>query len=192
MAILFVLATYKLIIPKNNLVSLIFSINLLWHYLPFYILGIFHSSLKTMFSYKYLLLYTLLFAIFQYLFMKYNHRVLIPLCNLSSLFLFVTLFFNGFMPLKKLFSKLGNYSMQVYILHFFLLKFLAEYIPIIYNRMIEFILFSFVSFLFIYITIRVSKVIMLNKWARLLFFGLKWIIEVSFSFASGNLVVCKV
>ena len=172
MGMLIILATYIFILPKSNLISLILSINLLWHYLPFYLSGFFYSSLKNLFRFKYLIVYVLLFVVFQYLLIEYNHRILIPLCNLSSLFLFVTLFFNGFRPLENFFSRLGNYSMQIYILHFFLLRFLADYIPIINNRMIEFFLFSLVSLVFIFIIIHISKVIMLNKWARLLFFGI--------------------
>ena len=168
-----ILTIYETLFPRDSIFNVLMSINLLWHYFPFFFLGLYHNHINNVLKFRFLIIYVLLFIILQYFYYTYSIRMFLPLCNLFSLLLFLTLFLNGFRPFEKTISKFGAYSMQIYLLHFFLVDIFCDFIPIVSNRYIEFFFYIFLSILFIYIILYVSDTIIRNKWVRLLLFGVK-------------------
>lgn len=170
---LFLLLTlYVYIIPKGNIINTILSINLLWHYSPFFYLGLYYSKFEIIIKPKYLFIYTISYFLSQYLFFISNNRLLTPFCNLLSLLLFITLFRNGYRLFEPYISYIGKYSIQIYLIHFFFLHYFAQFIPLISNRFTEFVVYIVLCFVLILVIIGLSKIIMRNKWARLIFFGI--------------------
>ena len=124
-------------------------------------------------SLKYTPIYLFVFILSQYYYFTYGIRSVAPLCNLSSLLFFMSLFKNGILPLKKLVAKLGVFSMQIYLLHFILLSVIYQYIPLQDNCWIEFLIYLLLSVIIISFIVIVSHLIMRNKWARFFLFGIK-------------------
>ena len=168
-----ILSLYKYLCPKASIINLSFSINLLWHYFPFFYIGVFHSFTSKILKIKFSFIYLVVFLCAQFVFFKCNMQIIIPICNLFSLLFFTSLFFNGVRPLEKIISRIGEYSLQIYLLHFFLVYYLSAYIPIVKNRLVELLFYLLISIVFINIIIVVSNVFMKNKWTRLLLFGIK-------------------
>ena len=171
--VIFALTIYKFFSPKEFLLNTIFSLNLLWHYMPFFYLGVIYPKICKIFMLKYIIIYIIIFSFTQFYYFKFQIALIIPLCNLFSLLLFTTLFFNNIRPFEKMISTTGKYSLQIYLLHFFPIYLLYSYIPTISNRLIEFVLYLILSFSFVYLIIIVSNIFMRYKWSRLLLFGIK-------------------
>ena len=100
-------------------------------------------------------------------------RFVVPICNVSSLFFIMTVFSTNFKPLKGVFSMVGVYSLQVYMVHFFLLFPLVKVLPVIENRWLEFPYFAVVAASLIAVTIGVSKLLMKSDWLAMFLFGIK-------------------
>ena len=96
-----IITIFKLLFPHENIINGLFSVNLLWHYIPFFIIGFFSHRLSFLFKTKnspiYLLIFILSFAFY------YQHQAasLIPMCNLSCLLFLITIFKNGIRPLRR-------------------------------------------------------------------------------------------
>lgn len=63
--------------------------------------------------------------------------------------------------------------MQIYLLHFFVLKIIRPYIQVIDNRWMEFIYYGFVAFAIITFTVFTSRLLENNKWVAMFLFGIK-------------------
>ncbi len=165
-----ILTLYEIVIPRNNIVNSIFSINLLWHYIIFFILGLYSNKTKKLFQLRHIFIYAVLYAVSFYPFYYNKAVIFLPFCNLFSMLLLITLFINGYMPFKKIFVILGRYSLQIYLLHFFARLF-TKYIPPLYNPYIEFTFNILLAFGIIFLCIWIAKLIMNNKNLSLILFG---------------------
>ena len=167
------LSIYEFSYPKNTAINIVLSTNLLWHYFPFFIMGIYHNNIKLIYKLKYIIIYAIIFVFALYLYYVNNYIKITPLCNLFSLLFFVTLFKSDIRPFERIISLFGVYSMQIYLLHFWLVELIHNYIPLVNQRMIEFLIFLILSIVLILLIIGISNYLMKSKWCRLLLFGIK-------------------
>ena len=165
-----ILTILKIAIPeKKCIINGIFSLNLLWHYFPYFILGYYSKKIDWMFQKRYAVIAFLVYAIsIVYL----QQSTIIPICNISSLILAVTLLTKGVRPFERLFSKIGFYSMQIYLLHFFT-GILIKQIDLFDNTMKEFIFDITSTGLVITVCILVAKIIMKSELMAMYLFGIK-------------------
>lgn len=163
---------YLFILPKGSQFNQLLCINLYWHYYPFFMMGYYSYRLDKFLVMKYAPAYFILYVISFY-FYHNGMRAMSPLCNVSSLFFIMTLFSTNFKPLKEVFGMVGVNSLQVYMVHFFLLFPLAKVLPMIENRWLEFPYFVVVASALIAFTIGISKLLMMNDWLAMFLFGIK-------------------
>ena len=121
---------------------------------------------------KYAPAYFILYVISFY-FYQNGMRAMSPVCNVSSLFFIMTVFSSNFKPLKDIFGMVGVNSLQVYMVHFFLLFPLVKVLPVVDNRWLEFPYFVAVASALIAVTIGISKLLMMNDWLAMFLFGIK-------------------
>ena len=94
-------------------------------------------------------------------------------CNLFSLLFLVSLFSSNFKPLRNVFATVGVNSLQVYMLHFFLLFPLLKVLPVVENRWLEFPYYVLIASVLIFVTIEISKLLMKNSWLAMFLFGVR-------------------
>lgn len=170
-----ILSVYELFFPRNSSINILLCTNLVWHYYPFFLIGVgVHSwRINHLMVLKYTPAYFVVFILSQYCYFTYGMRSLAPVCNLFGLLFFMTLFMNRKQPLKKTIARFGVFSMQIYLLHFILLSFVYQYIPLQDNCWIEFLLYLVLSIIMIFFIMFIARIIMRNKWACFLLFGIK-------------------
>lgn len=167
------LSLYEFFFPRDSILNILLCTNLVWHYYPFFILGIYSWKIDGLILLKYTPIYFTVFILSQFYYFTYGIRMVAPICNLTSLLFFMSLFKNRIIPLKMVVAKLGVFSMQIYLLHFILLFFIYQYIPLQDNCWIEFLLYLLLSVIIISFIIIVSHLIMRKKWASFFLFGIK-------------------
>lgn len=173
-AILFgVVTVYLNVLPKGNLFNVLFCVNLYWHYYPFFMMGYYSYKLYKFMIWYYVPLYLSLLLVSLYCIHVHGMRLFVPIGNLSSLFLLISLFKNGCRPFETFLSRLGVFSLQIYLLHFTILFIVLPYLPVIENRWVEFLLYFVVAFAFIMLSVGIAKVLMLSRLLSLLLFGIK-------------------
>ena len=173
-AILFgVVTVYLYVLPRGNIFNILFCINLYWHYYPFFMMGYYSYRLYKVMTWYYVPIYLIIFLVSIYCIHVRDMKIFVPIGNLSSLLLLITLFKNGCRPFEIFLAKLGAFSMQIYLLHFSILFIVLPYIPVIENRWLEFLLYFVVAFSFIMLSVGISKVLMCSRLLSLLLFGMK-------------------
>lgn len=163
---------YLFILPKGSQFNQLLCINLYWHYYPFFMMGYYSYRLDKFLVMKYAPAYFILYVISFY-FYQNGMRAMSPVCNVSSLFFIMTVFSSNFKPLKDIFGMVGVNSLQVYMVHFFLLFPLVKVLPVVDNRWLEFPYFVAVASALIAVTIGISKLLMMNDWLAMFLFGIK-------------------
>lgn len=166
-----IITLFVIISPKGNIISQLSSVNLLWHYYPFFMFGYYSSHFNILFNLKNSVVYFFIYLFTLYYLYTYNIKLLMPLCNLTSLLLCVTIF-KKFRPIEKLFAKVGFFSLQIYLLHFGIIHFTIPYLPIIENRLIEFGQVCCIAIAITLVSIIIAFILMKNKWISLLLFGI--------------------
>lgn len=173
-AIWFGLVTiYLYVLPRGNLFNVLFCVNLYWHYYLFFMMGYYSYKLYKFMTWYYVPVYLLFFLVSLYFTHVRGMRMFVPIGNLSSLLLLITIFKNGVRPFESFFSKLGALSLQIYLLHYVLMFNVLPYLPVIDNRWMEFVLYLVVSFSLILISVGIAKVLMISRVLSLLLFGIK-------------------
>lgn len=173
-AILFgVVTVYLYVLPRGNIFNILFCINLYWHYYPFFMMGYYSYRLYKVMTWYYVPIYLIIFIVSLYCIHARGMNMFVPIGNLSSLLLLITLFKNGCRPFETFLAKLGVFSLQIYLLHFSILFIVLPYIPVIENRWLEFLLYFVVAFSFIMLSVGISKVLMRSRLLSLLLFGIK-------------------
>lgn len=173
-AILFgVVTLYLHVLPKGNIFNILFCVNLYWHYYLFFMMGYYSYRLYKIMTWYFVPIYLIIFLVSIYCIQVRDMKLFVPIGNLSSLFLLITLFKNGCRPLETFLPKLGVLSLQIYLLHFIILFIVLPYLPVIENRWLEFLLYFVVAFSFIMLSVAISKVLMRSRLLSLLLFGMK-------------------
>lgn len=165
------LSLYEFLIPHDNLLNIFLCSNLLWHYYPFFLIGIYSDRIRKIMQLKYCVIFFLVFLTAFYLYITYRYKPLVPICNLASLFLFMTLFTNIKLPMKKYYCKVGVYSLQIYLVHFLIIHSICIYLPMTSNRLIEFAYYFVLANLIIILILYLSVFTLKYKWISLLLFG---------------------
>ena len=93
--------------------------------------------------------------------------------NLFSLSFLLSVFSTSFKPLKNVFATVGINSLQVYMLHFFLLFPLLKVLPVVENRWLEFLYYLVIASAIIFVTIAISKLLMKSSWLAMFLFGIR-------------------
>jgi fucose 4-O-acetylase-like acetyltransferase len=163
---------YLFVLPKGSLFNQLLCINLYWHYYPFFMMGYYSYRLEKFLAMRYAPLFLVLY-VFSFYFYQKGMRVVAPICNVSSLFFIMTFFSTNFKPLKGIFGMVGVNSLQVYMVHFFLLFPLVKVLPVIENRWLEFPFFVVAAVSLIAVTIGISKLLMKSDWLAMFLFGIK-------------------
>jgi peptidoglycan/LPS O-acetylase OafA/YrhL len=162
------------IIPKDGLVNHLFCVKLYWHFYPFFMMGYYSYKLERFLKLKYAPVYLFLYLFVLFYFEDILWKVSINMvCNLFSLFFLLSVFSTSFKPLKNVFATVGVYSLQVYMLHFFLLFPLLKVLPVVENRWLEFPYDLVIASAIILVTIEVSKLLMKNSWLAMFLFGIR-------------------
>ena len=173
-AILFgVVTVYLYVLPRGNIFNILFCINLYWHYYPFFMMGYYSYRFYKIMTWYYVPIYLIIFLVSLYCIHVRDMKIFVPIGNLSSLLLLITLFKNGCRPFETFLAKLGVLSLQIYLLHFSILFIVLPYLPVIENRWLEFLLYFVVAFSFIMLSVGISKVLMRSRLLSLLLFGMK-------------------
>ena len=166
----FIITLFVSIAPQGNVFNQLLSVNLLWHYYPFFMFGYYSSHLNKLFKLDYTIFYLFIYIIALYYLYTYNIKYLMPVCNFTSLLLWLTII-KRFRPLESFFTKIGYYSLQIYLLHFWIIHFTISYLPIIENRWIEFGEIVCIALTITIISITIAILFMKNKMLSLLLFG---------------------
>ena len=168
----FIITLFVSVAPQGNTIRQLLSVNLLWHYYPFFMLGYYSSHLNKLFKLKYAIVYILIYIIALYYLYTYNIKYITPICNVVSLLFWLTII-KRLRPMETIFTKIGYYSLQIYLLHFWIIHFSISYMPIINNRWIECGVVVCVALVITLVSIVIAYMLMKNKWISLLLFGIK-------------------
>jgi Fucose 4-O-acetylase and related acetyltransferases len=152
-------------------VNQVLGLNLLWHYYPIFLIGIYSHKFNKLFNTKLSFLYLLIYAFSFYLMYIKNIHMMLAVCNLSSLFFFVTVFSNGYKIAEPAFIKVGQFSMEIYLLHILAFDIIGNIIPIIENRCIEAVVYILLACIICYLFIGISSILKKSKTISQLLFG---------------------
>ena len=166
-----IINAYHFLVKDFTLVNQILSLNLLWHYYPIYILGIYSRHLKMLFQIKLSILYLLIYCFaFYSLFIK-NIHVMLAVCNISSLFFLFTIFKHNYKVAEPAFNKAGRFSLEIYLLHIIVFGVIGDYIPVIMNRGVEAVAYFILAGIICYLFIIISVILKKSKFINFILFG---------------------
>ena len=173
--IIYLLATALFVmIPQDGLVNRLFCVKLYWHFFPFFMMGYYSYRLDKFLVLKYAPFYLLAYLIAFYFYIDKDWSIVMKMaCHVPSLLFLVTLFSSDFKPLKSVFSTIGTNSLQVYMIHFFLLFPLLKVLPVVENAWLEFFFYLAIASALIFVTIVISKPLMKNSWLAMFLFGIR-------------------
>ena len=170
-SVFLVINAYHFLAKDFDCINRVLCLNLLWHYYPIFLIGIYSKKLNCLFTIKFSFLYFFIYTIAFYLMFIKNIHMIIAVCNLSSLLFFVTIFSNGYKIAEPAFTKTGQFSLEIYLLHILAFGIIGHYIPVIENRWVEAIFFFLLACLICYIFIEVSSLLKKSKTINRLMFG---------------------
>ena len=168
---LLIISIYHFTEKDLNYINRALSLNLLWHYYPIFLLGIYSKNISLIFKAKLFLGYFAIYCIAFYFFFFKDIHIILAICNLSSLLFFVSIFYNSFKIAEPFFVKAGQFSLEIYLLHILILSTMGNHIPVIENRWIEAICYFFFASIICILLIIVSSVLKRNKVVNQLLFG---------------------
>lgn len=171
---LIIINIYHFFISEFETFDKFFSINLLWHYYPIFLIGIYSNKLQQFFYKRVSILYSTMYMGAFYLMYYQNINLMTALCNITSLFFFVSTLSNVRYKLIEIaLIRMGSYSLQIYLLHLLLFILFQNYIPIIYNRWIEVICYIVLASILSSVIILASYLLMKCKTIKLFLFGIR-------------------
>ena len=166
------------LLPKDGWVNHLFCVKLYWHFYPFFMIGYYSYRFKPILVPKYAPIYLLLYLFVLIFVLIFFRSVLWKVAinmtaNLFSLFFLVSVFSTSFKPLKNVFATVGINSLQVYMVHFFLLFPSLKVLPVVENRWLEFPYYLLIALAIIWVTIAISKLLMKSSWLAMFLFGIR-------------------
>ena len=161
-------------LSSDGLINRLFCAKLYWHFYPFFMMGYYSYKLNNILVPKYATIYLLAY-VFILIFFRTSLWIMVVnmAANLFSLFFLLSVFSASFKPLKNVFATVGINSLQVYMVHFFLLFPLLKVLPVVENRWLEFLYYLVIASAIIYVTIAISKLLMKNSWLAMFLFGIR-------------------
>lgn len=166
-----IINAYHFLVKDFDDINQILCLNLLWHYYPIFLIGIYSKHLYILLNIKLSFIYFFIYAVAFYFMYLENIHIMIAVCNLSSLFFFITIFNLDCKIAEQVFAKAGRYSLEIYLLHVLVFSLLGNFIPVIENRWIEAFSFVMMAILICYILIELSSFLKKNKTINMLLFG---------------------
>lgn len=161
-------------LSSDGLVNRLFCVKLYWHFYPFFMMGYYSYKLNNILVPKYAPIYFLAYVSILIFFRTSLWIVVVNMAaNLFSLLFLLSVFSTSFKPLKNIFATVGINSLQVYMLHFFLLFPLLKILPVVENRWLEFPYYLAIASAIIFVTITVAKLLMKNSWLAMFLFGVR-------------------
>ena len=162
------------LLPREGLVNKLFCVKLFWHFFPFFMIGYYSYRLDKLMVLRYAPIYLLAYLVAFYFYIDWNWSVVMKMvCHLPSLLFLVTVFSSNFKPLKSVFAVVGKNSLQVYLVHFFLLLSLVKVLPVVENRWLEVPYYFVIASAIIFVSIIITKPLMKNSWLAMLLFGVR-------------------
>ena len=113
-----------------------------------------------------------IYAVSLYFYHVNGIRHLNIICNISSLLFLMIIFTKGKRPLEPVFVYLGENSLQIYMLHFFILRPLCTMLPITTNLWLEFTSNVFIAIAIIAVTMAIAQVLMKSGLLSFYLFGI--------------------
>lgn len=162
----------SIMLPKDSVVNKVLCVNLYAHYYPFFMLGYYSYRIDRWLTMRYAPVYLLVFVV-AFCFYHNGFGVMKIACNVSSLLFLMTVCQSPRKPLQQVFAYVGINSLQVYLLHFFLLFPLLKVLPVVENSWLEFACFLLVAVAIIAVTIGVARLLMKNSWLAMFLFGIR-------------------
>ena len=173
-AVFTVASIFIFMIPTDSLINRLFCVKLYWHFYPFFMMGYYSYKFDPFLVPKYAPIYLLAY-VFILVFFRTSLWIMVVnmAANLFSLFFLLSVFSTSFKPLKNVFATVGINSLQVYMLHFFLLFPLLKVLPVVENRWLEFLYYLVIASAIIFVTIAISKLLMKSSWLAMFLFGIR-------------------
>ena len=168
---LIIINAYHFFAKDFDLINQALCFNLLWHYYPVFMIGVYSNNIIIIYKLKLSAIYLSIFCIAFYLMFFKNIHTMLAICNITSLFFFITLIKNGNKIEESTFVRIGQYSLEIYLLHIIAFDLLQYYIPIIKNRWLEVVSYFFLAFIICILLIHISSILKKNKILNRLLFG---------------------
>lgn len=163
---------FIVLLPKGSMFNQLLCVNLYAHYYPFFMLGYYSYCIDRWLTMRYAPVYLLAFVV-AFCFCHNGFGVMKIACNLSSLLFLMTVCQSPRKPLQQVLAYVGVNSLQVYMLHSFLLFQLIKVLPVVENRWLEFACFLLVAAAVIAVTIAIARLLMKNSWLAMFLFGIR-------------------
>lgn len=161
-------------LSSDGLINRLFCAKLYWHFYPFFMMGYYSYKLNNILVPKFAPIYLLAYVFILIFFRTSLWIVVVNMAaNLFSLSFLLSVFSTSFKPLKNVFATVGINSLQVYMLHFFLLFPLLKVLPVVENRWLEFLYYLVIASAIIFVTIAISKLLMKSSWLAMFLFGIR-------------------
>lgn len=171
-AIFLAVTLYLQLLPKGSVVNQVLGVNLYWHYYPFFMMGYYSYHFDRWLKMGYAPVYLVVYLVAFYFYLQ-GIKAAVVACNLASLFFLMTVCQSPRRPLERVFAYVGVNSLQIYMLHFFLLFPLVEVLPVVANRWLEFPYFAGVAAALIAVTIGIAQLLMKSSWLAMFLFGIR-------------------
>lgn len=173
-AVFAVASIFVFMIPTDGLINHLFCVKLYWHFYPFFMMGYYSYRFEPFLVPKYAPIYLLVYVFILVFFKDSLWKVMVNMAaNFFSLCFLVSVFSTSFKPLKNVFATVGINSLQVYMLHFFLLFPLLRVLPVVENRWLEFPYYLAIACAIIFVSITVAKLLMKSSWLAMFLFGIR-------------------
>ena len=169
-----VFTVFYYILPSDGVINRLFCVKLYWHFYPFFMMGYYSYKIDPFLIPKYAPIYLLAYVFILIFFKESLWKVVVNMAaNFFSLCFLVSIFSTNFKPLKNVFATVGVNSLQVYMLHFFLLFPLLRVLPVVENRWLEFLYYFVIASAIISVSIAVAKLLMRSSWLAMFLFGIR-------------------
>ena len=162
------------VLPQEGLANRVLCVKLYWHFFPFFMMGYYSYRLNKVLVMKYAPIYLLAYLAAFYFYVDKDWSIVMKMaCHIPSLLFLITVFSSDFKPLKSVFAIVGKNSLQVYLVHFFMLLPLVKVLPVVENRWLEFFCYLALASALIFMSILITRPLMKNSWLAMFFFGIR-------------------
>lgn len=149
----------------------IISLNLFWHYYPFILIGYWGEYIVKICKIKTFALFSsLIYIVSLYLLHYKNIHIALTTAQIFGLLMLISAT-NQWLPFKTVFTFIGKQTLEIYLLHYFIIYNFAEYISQNNNSFLLFSMLFPLSFLISTICIVISKLLKQSNLLKKILFG---------------------